>query len=369
MFKWIKRSKDVKSDEDNPLQQEIDVVPRTEITASRQTLENINIALSAGESSSGEASGKKLESLNENDKCANKFCCGIECDNADAARLCKASKVNLTETLRAADNKAHASRGSIPDATVHCRSSPLPRTDDYTQYYDDHVDYGRLEVPDSVYASVNGLAAPFVELKSRRERNVSETTDLFNNTNRIKIPTDKTPLNFELLSNVEKNIDESRFNLYNCWAYNEECRAIDRALGTNRMAEWRLEDFNDDGKSTRMGIDTRTVKEFYRLNIDGQILIHFHDIAVQVGQTSVTEKFLDFFFRLFFRAKEITEKQRVPRNWMKDFCKIFRKRSKCKGIEKISAARRPRKPTSKLCFTIIVFVEDRNLMNLNFLSS
>lgn len=336
MFQWIKRSKDVRGDEAtlSPLQREIDVVPRTEISASRQTVENINIALSAGESSSGEASGKKLEGLNENGNCENKFCCGGVADNADAAKQCKTSKVNLTDTLRAADNNAHASRGSLPDATVH-RPSPLPRTDDYIKYYDVYVDYGRLEVPDSVYASVNGLAAtpfaPFVELKSRGERNVSETSDLFNNTDRIKIPADKTPLDFKLLSNVEKNIDESRFNLYNCRAYNDECRAIDRALGTNRMTEWPLEDFNDDGKSTRMSNDTKTVKEFYRLSIDGHILIHFHDISVHVGKTevSVSEKFLDFCFRLFFRAKEITEKQRVPRNWMKDFFKIFRKR-KCK---------------------------------------
>lgn len=371
MFEWIKRSKDVRDDEEtlSPLQREIDVVPRTELSASRQTVENINIALSAGESSLGEASGKKLEGLNESGDCG-----VIDCDNADAAKQSKTSKVNLTDTLRAADNNAHASLRSLPDATVH-RPSPLPQTDDYIEYYDAYVDYGRLEVPDSVYASVNGLSgapfAPFVELKSRGERNVSETSDLFNNTDRIKIPTDKTPLDYQLLSNVEKNIDESRFNLFNCRAYNEECRAIDRVLGTNRMSEWPLEDFNDDGKSTRMSNDTRTVKEFYRLGIDGHILVHFHDISVQVGRTEATmsEKFLDFCFRLFFRAKEITEEQRVPRNWMKELSKIFRKRSKCKGIEKIKKARRPRKPTSRLCFTINVFVEDRNLMNLNFLRS
>lgn len=336
MFKWIKRSKDVKGDEAtlSPLQHEIDVVPRTEITASRQTLENINIALSAGESS-GETSEKKIEGLNENGKCGNKFCCGgvADCDNADAARHCKTSKLNLTDTLRAADNNAHASRGSLPDATVH-RPCPVPRNDDYIEYYDAYVDNGRLEVPDSVFPSVNGRSdvrfAPFVELKSRRERNVSETSDLFNNTDRIKIPSDKTPLNYELLSNVERNIDGSRFNLYNCRAYNDECRAIDRLLGTNRMVDWQPEDFNDDGKSTRMSNDTRTVKEFFRLSIDGHILIHFHDICVHVGATevSVSRKFLDFCTRMLLRGKEITEKHKVHRSWIKEFFKFFRKRSK-----------------------------------------
>lgn len=337
MFKWIKRSKDVQNDEEvpSPLQNEIDVVPRTEITASRQTLENINIALSVGESSSGEVSGKKLESLNENVNSGNNFCCGtvIDCDNDDAAKNCKTSRVTLTDTLRAADNNAHASQRSLLDETVY-RPSPVIRNDDYIEYYDSYVDYGRLEVPDSIYPSMGGLSsvrqAPFVELKSRRERNTSDTNDLFNNTDQIRTSIDKTPLNYELLSNVEKNIDDSRFNLDNCRAYNKEYRAINQVLGSNCMGGWKLEDFNDDGKSTRMSNDTKTIKEFYRLSIDSSILIHYHDISVHVGRSEVsaTEKFLDFCLRIFFKGKEITEKHKIQRSWIKECLKFFRKRSK-----------------------------------------
>lgn len=350
MFKWITKRATVERNEEQVhslIQNEIDVVPKTEITASRQTLDNINTALCAGESSGASANGKEKS---ERTRCKNKFCCKVdECesqkiDKGESMNIEKKGKNNFIDNLRsAADNNEHASELSTTiegDETVCRRPSKAiknVKNAEYIIHFDPYVDYSRLECPDSAYPSVIDYPrvryGKYVELKSKKNRNCSETFDLFTSSNRIKSADECiiTTLNYELLSNLEKNIDESEFNLFNCRLYNRDFQEIRQNFGSFYLGDWTFDDFNDDNKSTRMCDDTKTIKEFYRLGIDNNVLIHFQDISVQTGPTEdqqLSKNFMDKMSWLFNKGKEITEKHKIKKNWIKQILDMFRKKSK-----------------------------------------
>lgn len=340
MMNWFKRSR-AEQDKEQELKTEIDVVPQTEITASRQALNNINIALNADESA-GESSGKYYEkSVNdENKMCKNKYCCGsisqVEppLNGVDESiKDYRNSKSTLIDNLRGADNKAHES-GSIFNETECRRPSRIiknVKNDDYIIIFDPFVDYGRLECPDSAYPSVIDYPSirygRYVQLKSKKNRHYSNNFDLFTTSDKPKLDDDKSPFDYKLLSNVEKQLDETKYNLLKCKLYNQEYRRI-HTKGSNCTVDWVLEDFNDDKKSTRMSDDTRTIKEFYRLSIDSHLLVHFQDIVVDTGRTveSYSKSFLNFFTWLALKGKEINEQHKTAKtSWIKAILSCFKK--------------------------------------------
>lgn len=351
-MKWFKRStagREVEQEE-APLRNEIDVVPRTEIfSASRQALENINIVLKAGESS-GEPSKKYQDKIDNNKTgCSNKYCCGIPADDDDdsihaepatkkgddeSIRNHKNSKTTFIENLRAADNNTHASKGSSvnANATKCRRPSKVIKHVKNSVHFQPCVDYGRLECPDSFYPSVPDYCGKYVELKSKRQRHYCESCDLFTTSDKPKsAENDKSPLNYRLLSNVEKRLDESEYNLRNCKIYNEVWRQIQRQLRYNVNNQWILEDFNDDNLSTRMSEDTRAIKEFYRLSIENHLLVHFHNIKVETGLAyeSQPRKFLNFLAWIALKGKEITEEHKISEtSWITTVLNFFIKKSK-----------------------------------------
>lgn len=173
IMKWFKKSTvdHTLSQSCSPLKNEIDVVPKTEFSASRQTLNNINIALKVGESS-GEPTLKNQHVEDSKKKCCeNKHCCGAfiqdsqddlaDCGDDESIKNYKNSKSTLIDILRRADNNAHASKGSSPDAIneTDCRRENVVmkaiENGDYIIYFaPNSVDYERIEVPDSLYPTL-----------------------------------------------------------------------------------------------------------------------------------------------------------------------------------------------------------------------
>lgn len=325
VMRWFKRSTVATP----PLQREVDVVPRTEITASRQTLNNISLALNGAESS-GEASGEKAVS-----PCKN--CCDVHveserADNDESIKCSKNSKSPLIDKLRAAD-----SARSIDDngTETECRR-PIGnvKNRDYIIFFDPCVDYGRLECPDSHYPSLVDIPhhGRYVQLKTKQQRNRSSNFDLFATIDKLEtVEKDKSELNYKLLSDIERRLDASKYNLFNCRVYNNEYRKLS-GCDENRP----LEDFNDDAKSTRMNDDTRTIKEFYRLSIESDVLIHYQDVTVETGQAfeSYSRSFLNFFTWLLLKGKEITEERKAKDfsliNAIANFFKNTKKKTKSK---------------------------------------
>lgn len=344
VFKWWRKST-VGEDEGEaplPLQNEVDVVPKTEIQVSRQTLDNISYTF--GESSSGEANdtGKQPEKRS----CENKHCCETEINtqpgeiidkgDGEAIKNQKSIKTTFIDNLRAADLKEHM----FDEIVCRLPSKVIKnvKNAEYIIHFDPYVDYGRMECPDSTYPSLIDYPSVrygrYVELKGRKDRQYSETFDLFTKSDNIKTVFDKATVNYRLLSNIEKNIDESKHNLLKCRIYNRRYDEIRKRLGFENVGVWKSEDFNDDCKSTRMTDDTRTIKEFYRLTNENHILIHLEDISVQTGRSEEEQKpntkkdFIDFLDRIFFKGKEITERHKKSGSCLKEIVGFFRKKSK-----------------------------------------
>lgn len=338
-MKWFKKSTVEKDGEQqqSQLRQEIDVVPRTEFTASRQALSNISIALNVDESS-GESSGKNR---NDNDKmsCENKYCCGNFQGNEPADKSIdgiikdyKNSKASLIDNLRAADS-AHASKGSVVNEPKRRRSRKNPnnvKNGGYIAYFDLYIDYGRLECPDSPYHIFIDQPKPqYVQLKTKKQRQYSNTYDLFTTSDKLESADGKSTLNYKLLSAVEGRLDETKYNLQQCQLFNNDYQKSHEKLGSGCIADWTLQDFNDDNKSTRMNDDTRTIKEFYKLNNDGHVLLHFQDIAIETGRNVETKGFKHFLAWIVLKGQEITEQQKSNKtSWIKTILKRLAKSSK-----------------------------------------
>lgn len=174
IMKWFKKSTvdQTLAQSYSPLQNEIDVVPKTEFSASRQTLNNINIALHVGVGESSGEPSRKNHSVEGAEKkcCENKYCCGAFTQDSqddlavhgddEVIKKYKNSKSTLIDNLRRADNNAHASEGSLSGAineTDGRRPSVVIKeikNGDYVIYFAPSVDYGRTEVPDSLRPSL-----------------------------------------------------------------------------------------------------------------------------------------------------------------------------------------------------------------------
>ena len=158
IMKWFKKSTvdQTLAQSCSPLQTEIDVVPKTEFSSSRQTLNNINIALKVGESS-GVTKEEKLP-VDEAKKigCDNKYCCGAyttqdDYGDDDAIKNYKNSKSTLIDNLQRADNNEHTSEGLSPEVfnETDCRRPNTVikeiKNGDYIVYYAPCVEYGKIE--------------------------------------------------------------------------------------------------------------------------------------------------------------------------------------------------------------------------------
>lgn len=342
IMKWFQRAAAEEAEGSSPLKSEIDVVPRTEFTASRQALNNINTALSKVGESSGVSDNETLKSQKG---CNNKYCCSIyteaqkvePADNGDDASIdyYKNSKSSLIDNLRAADN-THALVGSINNETECRRPIRVPgdvKNRDYIILFDPYVDYGRLECPDSAYPSVIDYPTirygKYVQLKNKKLREVSHNFDLFTTIDKLESAADdKSTLNYKLLSNIEKKLDDSKYNLLNCKAYNDELKEASKMFALGAINDWKLEDFNDDQRSTRMSDDTRAIREFYKLSMENHVHIHYQNIVVANGHTieSCPNGFLNFFTWISLKGKEITEQHKAERtSWIKTILNFFKK--------------------------------------------
>lgn len=131
---------------------------------------------------------------------------------------------------------------------------------------------------------------------------------------------------------MEKQLDASKYNLLNCKIFNNEFKKVRKLLGLDYTEFADIEDFNDDNKSTRMSADTKTIKEFYKLSIENNILIHFQDICVEKGREkprNSKNSFMNFLHRIFLGGNEITEQLKVKETpWIKKFVNFFKTTSK-----------------------------------------
>lgn len=340
MFRLFRRSTVERRENPSQLKSEIDVVPKTEITASRQALDNINVALT-GESS-GATSKMTGETEAKRSACINQYCCGLKIrpeqddnDEDESIRNYKNCK-SLIDNLRAADNNAHAFEDSFAVETSRRRLSTdtkYVKNHDYIIFFDPCFDYGTRECPDSMYPSVIGAPAvrygKYVQLKTRQQRHYSCSYDIFTSSDTLNSDgIDKSSLNYRLLSNVEKQLDSSSYNLLNCHIFNTTCLRVQSIHGTKSDVSWMDEDFNDDNKSTRMSGDTRIIKEFYRLSLESHILIHFHDIKIEraCSVEPHPKKFFNFLNWITLKGKEITEEQKIEgASWIKAILKFWKK--------------------------------------------
>lgn len=268
---------------------EIEFVPRTEITASRQVLDNIELVLH-GESSRSVGGGETSTadpSTNTKQKrgCKNKFCCGIV--SRSQSHLESADDGDDDESVKSSPNKGK---------TASRRTSS---SDDSKKFYIFHppaVDYARLEVPDSSFPGmIDSLSLPMIN------RN-----DLYELTREVTQP------NYEVISSIEHNLDPRKYNIVNCMAFNAKYKHEHDPPGSGCRPEWKFEDYNDDKKNTPADRDTRAIKEFYRLNEVCDILLHFHDVMVEEATHSIEgfqDGISDLFSWLVYRGKEIKEKK------------------------------------------------------------
>lgn len=324
LIKTLFKNSKAKTSQESPLQTEANVVPKTEFTASRQALNNISLALA--DESSGEGSG-----IQRNDKeggCKNKYCCEVirehvnepvdKCDESIEDN--KNSKTKLIENLRPADNGAQGEKKSADETE---RRPSGVRDSDYSVSPSEEV---FLEVPKVKGEEKFSKKGTYFDVKkSKHQRFYLNIYEVYGPKYKIKGEDfEKTPVNFELLSFIEKSLDQSKYNLMKVRAYNAN---FQRLRDKYDIPQIELEDFQDDEMNTPMSEDTRAIKEFYNLSMERDINIHFDDIAVD---TDVTEEFpnscTDFFKWLMLKGKEVKEKKESCA-WMRAILEFFSKLS------------------------------------------
>jgi hypothetical protein len=199
-------------------------------------------------------------------------------------------------TPNSSDNHQHE--------TLSRRSSRL--YDDRKNFficYEPAIDYGRLEVPDSIFPSV-------INWPSINYGDIVEITE------------EKKPTNYEVLSSIEHNLDQSKYNILNCMLFNHDYQHEHKSLGSGCRPTWKIEDFDDDNNNTPMHRDTKAIKEFYRLSELDDILLHYNDIAIEASHTvgRMKEGFVGFVSWLVFKSKEIKEKHKVAHkpSWLRN---------------------------------------------------
>lgn len=273
-----------------------ELVPNAKISASRQVYSNIQLALH-GESSDSTRDDDEVGRI-ASLECDNEFCCGVvskshshleRADNGDES-------IKTFKRKKVTPNSNHE--------TLSRRSSRL--FDDRKNFficYEPAIDYGRLEVPDSIFPSV--MNYPSIKYG-----------DI------IEISEEKKPTNYEVLSSIEHNLDQSKYNLLNCMLFNHDYQHEHKSLGSGCRPAWKVEDFDDDNNNTPMDRDTKAIKEFYRLSELDDILLHYNDIAIEASHTvgRMKEGFFGFISWLVFKSKEIKEKHKVAHkpSWLRN---------------------------------------------------
>lgn len=274
--------------EQPPLRNEIDVVPKTEITASRQALDNITLALNNvyGESS-GECSKKRHD---KKSRCDNEYCCP------------KSHSHNET-----ADN----ANESITDSNINKR-----------------VKGNKLEIPNwiTIYDDIEEnevVSEPFVDDTKFEEADSCYPTVLvwptFNDPD-IKKPksnyqyVDIKARYYQVQSCLECHCNNPKYSIKNCEEINEVFRAKQKKF-PDSDAHWKLQDYNDDNKHTKMSKDTATIAEFFRLHNDRGVPqgVPYLDIKIDEPDLEQTYVYEDEFIKQlkwrFQKATELKEKK------------------------------------------------------------
>lgn len=339
IFSWFKKlinvaekAATVENVEEKPCEKnialaEIEFVPKTEITASRQALSNIQLTL-YGETS-GTSSGIAPRAIDDevgkntiNRGCENKFCCGVflrshstpsdeqEEDDDDSIKSFNHEHFTLNK------NQSQSELNKQETISRRIKSNNL-RDDDYYGdkdfyiCYEPAIDYGRLEVPDSIYPSV----MDWPSIKYGNFLDVSKPK---------KIKKNKPTQIYDVLSSIEHNLDPSKYNLWECVVFNCQYHHIHENLGSGCRPQWKVDDYKDNGLNIPMSDDTRTIKEFYRINELGDILLHYHDIFMDDVSHSIGRVKKGFFGLLswmVFKGKEIKEHHKIKekRSWLSYF--------------------------------------------------
>lgn len=268
-----------------------ELVPNAKISVSRQVSSNIQLALH-GESSDSARVNDEVDTI-VNRECRNEFSCGIvskshsHLEHTDKSDESIKSFQHKNFTPNSSDNHHHE--------TLSRRSSRLfEERKNFYICYEQAIDYGRLEVPDSMFPSIMDWPS-------------------INHGDIIEISEQKKPTNYELLSSIEHNLDQSKYNIRNCMLFNHDYKHEYKTLGSGCRPAWKLEDFDDDNNNTPMDRDTKAIKEFYRLSELDDILLHYNDIAIEASQTvgRMKDSFFGFMSWLVFKSKEIKEKHKV----------------------------------------------------------
>lgn len=278
-----------------------ELVPSAKISASRQASSNIQLTLH-GESSQSSECARDDDEVGRisNRECENKFCCGVMSKNHSLQENADKNDESI---------KSFYCKNFTPNndqhETLSRRSSRLYEDrKNFFICYEPAMDYGRLEVPDSIFPSI-------MNWPSINYANVVETNEK------------KPPTNYELLSNIEHNLDESKYNILNCMLFNHNYQHEHQSLGSGCRPAWKIEDFDDDNNNTPMNRDTKTIKEFYRLSELDDILLHYNDIAIEASHTvgRMKDGFFGFMSWLAFKSKEIKEKHKIAHkpSWLRNF--------------------------------------------------
>jgi hypothetical protein len=313
-FKWFKRAT---AEEFVPseLQNEVNIVPKTEITTSPQALSNITLALSAvasSSSSSGESSRKYRDVVSKTENCENKYCCDVKSHshlvNADK---CDESIIDFADNKSITIDSVRLIENDEKMTVLGGRSGKF--NEDFENYYtskDSHA-------PDSILINLS--------LLMNDEKSVGQQTAL-----------KRKLANYKLLSNIEGHLDTAKYNIMNCIIFNAGYQEVYETFGSGCRPNWKVEDSNDDYINTSMSDDTKAIKEFYRLSELEDILLHYQDIAIGASYRVERTKdgFIGFISWLMLKGKEIKEKHKVKEeqcSWFERIVKVFSKCDKKDG--------------------------------------
>lgn len=325
MWSWTKNlSESEPTSPTSALKNEADVVPQTELSSSRQALNNISIGLNTV---SGEPSGVKSTSLEDSGTiaeagiCSNKFCCGEIFNDDDYSK-------NFIDHLRLINKSADSIVCHRPTNV----NNPQTRSGDLIEFYDPYADYNKLECPESPFNSIvitTDISGRYVQLKEKKLRFYCEDYDIFATTDKITNTSidDKSPHqpDYQLLSDIEYQLDDSKFSLDRCKDYNERFRSAQRMH--NCESQWKLQDFNDDQVSTRMCEDTAAIAEYYKISNDGHIVLHFLNIEIDTGNSSHRgdRNLIQRLKWCFLKGREITEDHKVKNKKSSPLLQIMKK--------------------------------------------
>ena len=307
-FKWFGSKATVEDTEDAQLKNEIDVVPRTEITASRQALNNISLALN---NTYGESSGESTRKRHDcKTRCDNKCCCD-ECHSHD----------------KTADNANESMTDSNINKRVQIKGNKL-EIPSWVSMYDDIVEMEPI-VEDTRIVDVN-FYYPTLFLSPP-----PIVTD-YNKSDLNHQYVDLKSRYYQVRSSVENKCAIPKNSIENCIKINEEFRAKKEKFPESD-AHWKLQDYNDDSKHTRMCKNTAIIAEFFRLHDDRGVPNGVPYLDIEIDEPDVDQTFIyenKIFKQLkwrFLKGTELKEKRGFGFE-----CTVFLKELLKKVIRKIS---------------------------------